>query len=155
MVLKPFEPEDLKIKVKRAVETFELKRELDEYRSRLELRVEESTKELKDTQAHLLQTEKELIALIFNYDFPGNIREQGWDIDLSETGTSEIIFADSLPTFEEMKKIYTDEVMKRANNNHTKASEIAGLDKSTFIRYWKGREKKNIGESNIINQELA
>ena len=155
MGLKTFEPEDLKIKVKRAVETFELKRELDEYRSRLELRVEESTKELKDIQAHLLQTEKELIALIFNYDFPGNIREQGWDIDLSETGASEIIFADSLPTFEEMKKIYTDEVMKRANNNHTKASEIAGLDKSTFIRYWKGREKKNIGESNIINQDLA
>jgi DNA-binding NtrC family response regulator len=92
----------------------------------------------------------QLIALLFNYDFPGNIRElrsmvfeavslhqpgdqelsldvfinkikeQGGEIDFSETGTSRIIFGESLPTFEEMKKIYTNEALKLTNNNQTK-----------------------------------
>lgn len=57
-ILKPFEPEDLKIKVKRAVETFELKKELDEYRSKLEQMVEEQSKELESIQSQLVQSEK-------------------------------------------------------------------------------------------------
>ncbi|MCU0286125.1 MAG: sigma-54 dependent transcriptional regulator [Acidobacteria bacterium] len=109
----------------------------------------------------------QLIALLFNYDFPGNIRElrsmvfeavslhrpgeqelsldvfikkireQGRQIDIPITLSKGIIFSDSLPTFEEMKRIYTNEVLQRANNNQTKAAEKAGLDRSTFIRYWK------------------
>jgi DNA-binding NtrC family response regulator len=114
------------------------------------------------------QIPNQLIALLFNYDFPGNIRElqgmvfeavslhrpgepelssdvfikkireQGAEIDIPATGTSEIIFSDSFPTFEEMKRIYTNEAMKRANNNQTKAAKTAELDRATFIRYWKG-----------------
>ena len=41
-------------------------------------------------------------------------------------------------TSKEMKKIYTNEALKRANNNQTKAAVKAGLERSTFIRYWKG-----------------
>jgi DNA-binding NtrC family response regulator len=114
-----------------------------------------------------------LIALLYHYHFPGNIRElrgmvfeavslhqpgdqelsidvfinkikdQHGEIDFSETGTSGIIFGESLPTFEEMKKIYTNEAMKRTNNNQTKAAKMAELDRATFIRYWKGQGKKN------------
>ena len=110
----------------------------------------------------------QLIALFFNYHFPGNIRElrsmifeavslhrpgeqelsldvfikkikeQGGKIDIPGTGTDGIIFGESLPTFEEMKRMYANEALKRTGNNQSKAAEKAGLDRSTFIRYWKG-----------------
>jgi transcriptional regulator with PAS, ATPase and Fis domain len=127
--------------------------------------VKESAKEYNKK---IPQIPGQLIALLFNYDFPGNIRElqgmvfeavslhqsvdqelsldvfikkikeQGREIDFSVPGKKEIIFDDSFPTFEEMKKIYTNEALKRTDNNQTKAARMAGLDRSTFIRYWKG-----------------
>jgi DNA-binding NtrC family response regulator len=128
----------------------------------------------KEYNKKITQIPNKLIALLFNYDFPGNIRElqgmvfeavslhqpetqeltlevfikkikeQGREIDFSKPGKNEIIFGDSFPTFEEMKRVYTSEAMKRTNNNQTKAAVIAGLDRSTFIRYWK-RPGKNEG----------
>jgi len=108
------------------------------------------------------------IALLINYHFPGNIRElrsmifeavslhrpgeqelssdvfikkireQGGEIDIPVTGTSGVIFGESLPTFEEMKRMYANEALKRAGNNQSKAAEMAGLERTTFLRYWKG-----------------
>jgi DNA-binding NtrC family response regulator len=122
----------------------------------------------KEYNKKIPQIPDRLIALLFNYDFPGNIRElqgmifeavslqrseekdfsldvfikkireQGAEIDIPATGTSEIIFGDPFPTFEELKKIYTNEAMKRTNNNQTRAAKMAELDRATFIRYWKG-----------------
>jgi len=57
-ILKPFDVEDLKIAVKRCVETFDLKKKLEEYRIQLEHTVEKRTEELKHTKENLRETEK-------------------------------------------------------------------------------------------------
>jgi DNA-binding NtrC family response regulator len=79
--------------------------------------------------------------------FIKKIQEQGGDIDFSAPKANEgtnneekyCIFSTTFPTFEEMVKFYTNEAMKRANDNQTAASKLAGLPRTTFIRYWKGQ----------------
>lgn len=78
--------------------------------------------------------------------FLEKIKEQGGQniITKAETGSEEgnVIFGSLLPTFGKMKKIYLEEVMKRANNNKTIAAKLAGLPRTTFNNYLK-RAKEN------------
>lgn len=75
-ILKPFDPEDFKITVKRALESFDLQQQLEQYQRNLELEVKKRTRELEKTNRELDETNKELRELSLTDPLTGlrNIR---------------------------------------------------------------------------------
>ena len=112
---------------------------------------------------------KDLISLLANYPFPGNIRElQATIFDAvsrNETSTLSIVFfkdyfakqatspssekspfsklpqfsVDSFPTLQEIESFYIDEALRIANNNQSSAAKLLGISQSTLSR-WKQRK---------------
>jgi DNA-binding NtrC family response regulator len=78
--------------------------------------------------------------------FIKKIREQNGKISFSHAGVSPgytdeekngIVFVDSFPTFENMKKIYADEALRLAGTQQG-AAELSGIDIKTLRKYLKG-----------------
>ncbi|MCX6583708.1 MAG: sigma-54 dependent transcriptional regulator [Candidatus Aminicenantes bacterium] len=109
-----------------------------------------------------------LYTLLYNYHFPGNVRELETMImdavSRSQEGTLSIApfyekigksieifkltpatkiepvtvgegiaFGENFPTYRDMKKLYLEEALKRAGGNQTRAAELAGLFRTTFL----------------------
>lgn len=53
-----------------------------------------------------------------------------------------VLFVKDFPTLLEMKRIYTNEAMKRAGNNQSLAAQLAGVPRTTFVNLFK-KVKKN------------
>jgi DNA-binding NtrC family response regulator len=45
----------------------------------------------------------------------------------------DVTFGEVLPTYKQMKKLYLEEALKRANDNQTLAAKMAGLHRTTFL----------------------
>lgn len=78
--------------------------------------------------------------------FIRKIREQKGKISFTHAGVSTgytdeekngVVFVDSFPTFENMKKIYAEEAMRLAGTQQD-AAEISGIDIKTLRKYLKG-----------------
>lgn len=60
-VVKPFDREDLLLTVARALEAFEMRKELEEYHRNLEQKIKERTNELEEKNTAILKTQNQLI----------------------------------------------------------------------------------------------
>ncbi len=102
-------------------------------------------------------TEKAL-EKIMSYDYPGNVRElqnillratisSNSDIidekDI-EFGDIRITYFNKLYTLEELKYTYIDYVLKKVNNNISKASEILGISRRSIYNWIQNKKNKKI-----------
>jgi len=77
--------------------------------------------------------------------FVEKIREQGEEPNhISQKPASQngqtidhsILFGGDFPDYKKLMAVYTNEALKRADDNKSEAARISGLTRSTFIRYW-------------------
>jgi len=112
---------------------------------------------------HIDNIDPDAMALLVDYDYPGNIRElenlieRGVALaDGSEFTTSllpKVLVdrsvhvvrhtAERLPTLEERESEYIEWVLKQTNGNRTKAAEILGIDRVSLWRKLKATSKQS------------